>query len=198
MQVTTSISAVYGQGLGEPSLVPATPLTTPEALDSLRVMERIAQALLLSLIAGAVVAACASQQESPQDRLGLIYPEERPFAESRFTTIAELSMHYRVWQPEGVPIGKILLLHGLGGSTYSFDHIVPLLVAEGYAIAAIDLPGFGYSDPALKLEHTPQNRLGLVWTLIDRLDTDDNQLPVSEISTQSNAGPPGSPLSIQR
>ena len=141
-------------------------------------MERIARALLVLLgllIVGTVMVSCATRQEAPEDRLALIYPEERPFPESRFTSISGLSIHYRVWQPDGEPVGKILLLHGLGGSTYSFDRLVPLLVADGYAVAAIDLPGFGYSDPALKFEHTAQNRLGLVWTLIDRLDTDDNQ-----------------------
>jgi len=90
-------------------------------------MERITRVLLVLLIVGTVMVSCASQQESPEDRLALIYPEERPFPESRFTTISGLSIHYRVWQPDGEPVGKILLLHGLGGSTYSFNLIVPFL-----------------------------------------------------------------------
>ncbi len=150
-------------------------LTALRAADSLYRMERIARVFLVLLIVGVFMVSCASRQESPEDRLALIYPDDRPFPESRFTAISGLSIHYRVWQPDSEPVGKILLLHGLGGSTYSFDRLVPLLVADGYAVAAIDLPGFGYSDPALKFEHTAQNRLGLVWPLIDRLDTDDNQ-----------------------
>jgi pimeloyl-ACP methyl ester carboxylesterase len=138
-------------------------------------MKRSARVGLVFFIFVAIMASCATQQEPPEVRLGLIYPEDRPFPESRFTTVLGLTIHYRVWQPDGDPVGKILLLHGIGGSTYSFDRVVPLLRASGYAVAAIDLPGFGYSDPALKFEHTPENRLELVWTLIDRLDTDDNQ-----------------------
>jgi pimeloyl-ACP methyl ester carboxylesterase len=138
-------------------------------------MQRIARMFFVFIIFGGVMISCATQQEAPGDRLALIYPDDRPFGESRFTTIFGLTIHYRVWQPDGEPVGKILLLHGIGGSTYSFDRIVPLLRADGYAVAAIDLPGFGYSDPALKFEHTAENRLELIWTLIDRLDTDDNQ-----------------------
>ncbi|MBU8913605.1 MAG: hypothetical protein KOO61_06235, partial [Spirochaetales bacterium] len=68
-------------------------------------MERIARALLVLLIVGAAMVSCATQQESPESRLALIYPEERPFPESRFTSISGLSIHFRVWQPDGEPIG---------------------------------------------------------------------------------------------
>ena len=105
----------------------------------------------------------------------MLYPAERPFPESRFATIGDIQIHYRTWQPPNTPRAKLLLLHGIGGSTYSFDRVVPLLLDAGYAIVAVDLPGFGYSDTALKFEHTPENRLALIWTLIDRLDTDQNQ-----------------------
>lgn len=138
-------------------------------------MIRTVRRHLLLLAIGAMMASCATQPEAPADRLSLIYPEDRPFSESRFADVAGLSLHYRQWSPPDEPVGKILLLHGIGGSTYSFNLVAPQLAEAGYAVVAIDLPGFGYSDPALKFEHTPENRLGVIWTLIDRLDTDENQ-----------------------
>jgi len=130
---------------------------------------------VLLIILAVLLVSCATQQESPEERLALIYPEDRPFPESRFVDIAGLTIHYRTWAPDSEPVGKVLLLHGIGGSTFSFNELAPLLASKGYAVVALDLPGFGFSDPALDFEHTAANRLGIVWTLIDRLDTDDNQ-----------------------
>lgn len=137
-------------------------------------MARYTRVLLAIAFVGAV-ASCATAPESPEERLALIYPTDQPFPESRFATISGLSVHYRTWAPSGEPTGKVLLLHAVGGSTYEFNRIVPLLVADGLSVVAVDLPGFGYSDPALKFDHTVENRLGVIWTLLDRLDTDENQ-----------------------
>ena len=40
-----------------------------------------------------------------------------------------------------------LLIHGFGASTFSFRETIPAL-SPRYAVAALDLPGFGYSDRA--------------------------------------------------
>jgi len=138
-------------------------------------MRQIARVGLVALLLTMLLVSCVSLSSASEDRLSLIYPEVRPFPESRFTTIFGLTIHYRTWEAEGDQIGKILLIHGIGGSTYSFERLVPYLRQAGYAVAAIDMPGFGFSDPATKFEHTARNRLELVWTLIDRLDTDQNQ-----------------------
>lgn len=137
-------------------------------------MVRFARVLLAIAFVGAV-ASCTTTPESPQERLALTYPADQPFPESRFATISGLSVHYRTWTPSGEPVAKVLLLHAVGGSTYEFNRVVPLLVAHGMSVVAVDLPGFGYSDPALKFDHSLENRLGVIWTLVDRLDTDENQ-----------------------
>lgn len=41
--------------------------------------------------------------------------------------------------------GVVVLLHGLMGSSESWDEVVPLLVARGRRVLAIDLPGHGCS-----------------------------------------------------
>ncbi|MFD0851843.1 alpha/beta fold hydrolase, partial [Actinomadura adrarensis] len=40
----------------------------------------------------------------------------------------------------------LVLLHGLGGSRHAWDPVVPLL-AERFDVLAVDLPGFGESEP---------------------------------------------------
>jgi len=58
------------------------------------------------------------------------------------------NMVWHAWGPENAP--TIVLLHGGSGSwTHWIRNIEPLL-AEGYRVLAIDLPGFGDSDPPAK------------------------------------------------
>jgi magnesium chelatase accessory protein len=40
---------------------------------------------------------------------------------------------------------SLLLLHGAGGATHSWRHLMPLLVAAGYHVIAPDLPGQGFT-----------------------------------------------------
>jgi magnesium chelatase accessory protein len=44
----------------------------------------------------------------------------------------------------------VLLLHGAGGSTHSFRDLIPLL-AEGFRVVAVDLPGQGFTRMGTKL-----------------------------------------------
>lgn len=71
--------------------------------------------------------------------------QESPFANGRFWEKGGLFLHYRVWFPEH-PRRKILFIHGLGGSTFSWRYAPDFLLQEGYCIVAVDLPGFGYSQ----------------------------------------------------
>ena len=50
-----------------------------------------------------------------------------------------------LWHVQDVGAGPlVLLLHGAGGATHSFRHLIPLLAAH-YRIIALDLPGQGFS-----------------------------------------------------
>ena len=107
--------------------------------------------------------------------MAALYGGDRPFAESRFATFAAIRLHHRVWEPAGDPLGKIMMIHGVGGSTASFDRIAPKLAALGYSVVAVDLPAFGWSSVALDFAHTLESRSSLLWTLADRLDTEENR-----------------------
>ena len=50
-----------------------------------------------------------------------------------------------LWHVQDIGAGPlVLLLHGAGGATQSFRHLIPLL-AQHYRIIALDLPGQGFS-----------------------------------------------------
>jgi pimeloyl-ACP methyl ester carboxylesterase len=69
-----------------------------------------------------------------------------PFANSRFEPIAGVEVHVRHWPAQGEARGcPVLLLHGFGGSTFSFRELAPALAAAGHAVWALDLPAYGYS-----------------------------------------------------
>jgi magnesium chelatase accessory protein len=43
----------------------------------------------------------------------------------------------------------LLMIHGAGGATHSFRHLIPLLSAD-YRVVAIDVPGQGFTVPGLR------------------------------------------------
>lgn len=97
--------------------------------------------------------------------------QNRIFDNSRYATVDGTSLHYRVWESSR-PIGKILLVHGLAGSTFSFRMNIQPLVDAGYRVVAVDLPGFGYSSRARKMNHSQETRADLLWDLLDKLDVE--------------------------
>ncbi len=93
---------------------------------------------------------------------------EAPFSNSQFIQIEGINIHYRQWIPESLE-GSLLLVHGLGGSTFSWRNNVEALKDEGYHVLAVDLPVFGYSDRKKGLVHSQENRSRWLWQLIDSL-----------------------------
>ena len=87
--------------------------------------------LVLALLAGGVAAA------PPAD-------PAPPFDNSRTEAIAGVAVHVRHW-PSAGPGCPVLLVHGFGGSTFSFRHLAPALAEAGHPVWALDLPAYGYS-----------------------------------------------------
>lgn len=95
----------------------------------------------------------------------------RPYDNSMYYEVDEVVVHYRIFLPEAENVsGKILLVHGMGGSTYSFEKTVSELTAEGYLVVAVDLPGFGYSGRPEDFDHSHKSRSALLWGLLDEVD----------------------------
>ena len=95
----------------------------------------------------------------------------QPYADSQFTVIDSVQLHYRIQVPQGQEIkGNVLLVHGLGGSTFSFTQNAAALAEAGYRVVSVDLPGFGYSSRSTRFDHSQVSRAGLLWKLIDQIE----------------------------
>lgn len=70
---------------------------------------------------------------------------------------------YTVHTPGPGP--AVVLLHGFGGSTVTWDETMPALAAAGYDVYALDLRGFGLSDKGLYADysHAAQARRVAAW-----------------------------------
>ncbi len=96
---------------------------------------------------------------------------ENPFEDSEFININNTKIHYRTKTPDNIDIaGKVLMIHGLGGSTYSWRNNVEILKTNGYLVVTADLPGFGYSDKNIGINHSQKNRSVLLWALVEHVD----------------------------
>jgi 2-hydroxy-6-oxonona-2,4-dienedioate hydrolase len=95
----------------------------------------------------------------------------QPYSNSAYLTIGDVTLHYRLFKPTTEKLqGKILLVHGLGGSTYSYEKTAPVLAEAGYLVVAVDLPIFGYSERIADFDHSQVNRSRLLWDFLDVLD----------------------------
>ncbi len=93
----------------------------------------------------------------------------KPFENSEFVIADGVSLHIRTWfSPQNN--GNILLIHGLGGSTFSYRNNAEALAEAGYNVIAVDLPAFGYSDRKRKIDHSQDNRARLLWLMIDQIE----------------------------
>ncbi len=103
-------------------------------------------------------------QEGKVDRHTLAY------SNSEFLQANDVELHYRKWdQREGTGMNNILLVHGLGGSTYTWRHNAPALSDAGYRVVAVDLPGFGLSERKTGFEHTAAARAEYLWMMLEEL-----------------------------
>ncbi len=92
-----------------------------------------------------------------------------PYENSEHFVTDGVDLHYRVWEAAD-PVGKVLLIHGFGGSTANWQGNVDALVEAGYSTVAVDLPGFGYSSRMADLDHSQSSRSRWLWALLDNLD----------------------------
>lgn len=93
--------------------------------------------------------------------------EEKPFENSEFFNIGDYTLHYRTYEP-AVAIKQVMLLHGFGLSTASFEGLAEEYVKKGFRVVLVDLPNFGYSSRET-MRTNLVSREDLVSALIDEL-----------------------------
>ena len=98
-------------------------------------------------------------------------PEQLPFENSRRADIRGISFHYRVYAPTLDPVrGKVLMVHGLGGSTFSYEQSAAAFASAGWLCIVADLPGFGFSERDAQYKHAQDSRAEDLWLLLDMVD----------------------------
>ena len=128
-----------------------------------KVLKRVLKVILVLLLLIAIVPYLIPLSKAEQP----LYPYEN----SHHYDIDETTIHYRVYEPDTeLVLGKILLIHGLGGSTFSYETNAPFLAQAGYLVITVDLPGFGYSSRNINEDHAQANRATQLWQLLDEID----------------------------
>lgn len=67
-------------------------------------------------------------------------------SEDRFTGIGGRSIYWQSWAPESTPRALLLVSHGLGEHSARYRSLARYFVGHGYALAALDHNGHGYSE----------------------------------------------------
>jgi pimeloyl-ACP methyl ester carboxylesterase len=107
--------------------------------------------LPLVLIVGLVIAVNAQEFKTPQE---LADPD------GQFADVDGVSVYYRA---QGDPANPpVILIHGFGGSTFTWRDTLPALAAAGFYAVALDLPPFGLSDKSPDLDYTRSGMADLV------------------------------------
>lgn len=98
----------------------------------------------------------------------------KPYENSHFLTVDSVLFHYRVWNDTLTrPRGKVILVHGFCGSSFSWRKNIEPLVRAGFRVITVDLPSFGYSGRYPELNQSNSNRARLVWMLLKEIDGAD-------------------------
>ena len=88
----------------------------------------------------------------------------------QFVEIEGLDTYYVARGPtDGQPV---ILLHGLGGSTFSWRDNLDALAEAGYFAIAIDRPGFGLTEKTLDFDVSAPNQADFVAAFMDALALD--------------------------
>ncbi len=99
--------------------------------------------------------------------------DEKPFENSEFFDYGDYSIHYRKVEHQGAYKGRIMMLHGFGQSTFSWENMAAQMSAKGYDCYMADLPSFGYSTRESE-DVEPIDREILIMELMKSI-ADDNQ-----------------------
>lgn len=70
----------------------------------------------------------------------------QPFADSRFVEIDGTRLHLRYREGQNPEAPLVILIHGFGGSSFSWRYSLDALESAGFSVIAVDLPPFGYSQ----------------------------------------------------
>ena len=67
----------------------------------------------------------------------------------------------------------LVLIHGFGGSTFGWRHVMEPLAASGWHVVALDLPGFGLAEKGWGQAYDHRSQAAFVLSVMDQLNISD-------------------------
>ncbi|MDQ6806026.1 MAG: lysophospholipase [Actinomycetota bacterium] len=98
--------------------------------------------------------------------------------EGRFTGVGGVNIFWRSWLPPGPCRGVVVIAHGAGEHSGRYAHVADRLVAEGYAVYAIDHRGHGRSEGPRAYIDRMDNAVADLDTLVLRAAEEQRGVPV--------------------
>jgi pimeloyl-ACP methyl ester carboxylesterase len=97
-------------------------------------------------------------------------PQELADPGGEFTTIDGVELYYMTRGESENP--AVMLLHGFGGSTFTWRDNMDAIANAGYYVVAFDRPPYGLADKSPELAYSPTFYADLTAGLMDTLDID--------------------------
>lgn len=94
-------------------------------------------------------------------------PQELADKNGQFADVEGVSIYYVAYgQPENP---AVILIHGFGGSTFTWRNNIEVIADSGFYVLALDLPPFGLSDKRPELDYSQSWMADLVAGFLDEL-----------------------------
>lgn len=120
-------------------------------------MKKLLLLLIICLLIGSSVFA-------QQDTLS---PQDLADPDGAFITLDGIEFYYITLGDENAP--TVMLLHGFGGSTFTWRDNMNVFAEAGYRVVAYDRPPFGLSDKTPNLDLSPSTQAEQAIALMDAL-----------------------------
>lgn len=140
----------------------ATAIAGPEFTDNSGAMRLTLRALIV-LFAAFVLSSCSGAYKTSNENVRYL---------ALATDAGAVRLAYRD-HGKGKPV---ILLHGFGASSYTWRHIEPALVKDGFRVLTVDLKGFGLSDKPLDEKYSIFHQAELISAFIRQLQLKDTTI----------------------
>ena len=131
-----------------------------------RVVNRLLQVLLIVALLPFLIDLPAGAETRPEELLatGAAPNAAVVTVEGRRTVVATAG---RSIDP------ALILVHGFGGSTFGWRHVMEPLAASGWFVVAVDLPGFGLAEKGWDQSYEHESQAGFVLSVMDQMKIQD-------------------------
>lgn len=131
-----------------------------------RVVKRLLQVLLVVALLPFLVDIPVSAEARPEELLATAAAPNATVVtvEGRRTVVATAG---RSSDP------ALILVHGFGGSTFGWRHVMEPLAASGWYVVALDLPGFGLAEKDWDQSYAHESQARYVLSVMDQMKIQD-------------------------